>query len=96
MGLEFELIHEDINKGAVLLFHGLTGTPFELKKYAQFLFNKGYDVYAPCLPGHGDRVNEIYTVKYQDWINFVEEKFLQLNEKYENIYKGRWFRNDNT
>jgi len=86
MGLEFELIHEDINKGAVLLFHGLTGTPFELKKYAQFLFNKGYDVYAPCLPGHGDRVNEIYTVKYQDWINFVEEKFLQLNEKYENIF----------
>jgi len=87
MGLEFELIHEDNqNKGAVLLFHGLTGTPFELKKYAQFLFKQGYDVFAPCLPGHGDKVAEIYTVKYQDWLNFVEGEFLRLNEKYENIF----------
>ena len=74
MGLEFELIHEDNQKSAVLLLHGLTGTPFELKKYAQFLFNQGYDVYAPCLPGHGDRVSEIYTVTYQDWLCFVENK----------------------
>ena len=87
MGLEFELIHEDNqNKGAVLLFHGLTGTPFELKKYAQFLFKQGYDVFAPCLPGHGDKVDEIYTVKYQDWLNFVDYEFLKLNEKYENIF----------
>ena len=86
MGLEFELLHEDINKGVVLLFHGLTGTPFELKKYAQFLFNQGYDVYAPCLPGHGGRAAEIYTVKYQDWLCFVEEKFLELTKKYENIF----------
>ena len=86
MGLEFELIHEDSKKSAVILFHGLTGTPFELKKYAQFLFNQGYDVYAPCLPGHGDRVSEIYTVKYQDWLNFVEEKFLDLDKKYDNVF----------
>ncbi|MBQ8476149.1 alpha/beta hydrolase, partial [bacterium] len=86
MDLEFELIQEKSSKGAVLLFHGLTGTPFELKKYAQYLFNKGYDVYAPCLPGHGDRVFEIYTVKYQDWLKFVEDKFLELSKKYENIF----------
>ena len=86
MGLEFELLHDDINKGAVLLLHGLTGTPFELKKYAQFLYNQGYDIFVPCLPGHGDRVSEIYTVKYQDWTDFVEEKFLKLNETYNNVF----------
>ena len=86
MGLEFELIHQDFSKGAVMLLHGLTGTPFELKKYAQALYNQGYDVFAPCLPGHGDRVSEIYTVKYQDWLNFVEEQFLKINEKYENVF----------
>ena len=86
MGLEFELKHENKPTCAVLLFHGLTGSPFELKKYAQFLFKQGYDVYAPCLPGHGDKVDEIYTVKYQNWLNFVEEEFLKLSEKYENIF----------
>ena len=86
MGLEFELKHEDNKLGAVLLFHGLTGTPFELKKYAQFLFKQGYDVYAPCLPGHGDRVDEIYTVKYQDWLEFAYKKFNELYLKYDEVY----------
>ena len=40
----------------------------------------------PCLPGHGDRVSEIYTVKYQDWLFFVEEQFLKLNKTYDNIF----------
>ncbi len=84
MELEFELKHENKPSCAVLLLHGLTGTPFELKKYAQALYNQGYDVYTPCLPGHGDKVQEIYTVKYQDWLNFVEEKFSELD--YENIF----------
>ena len=87
MELNFRLIHEDIKpKGAVLLFHGLTGSPFELKKYGQFLFNEGYDVYADCLPGHGEKFNEIYTVKYTDWLEFAYEQFSNLKEKYENVF----------
>jgi len=87
MSLNFIFIHEDVKpKGAVLLFHGLTGSPFELKKYGQFLYNNGYDVYAECLPGHGEKFDEIYTVKYQDWLDFAYLKFLQLNEKYEKVF----------
>ena len=90
MTLDFELVHEDrgeqrSNK-AVLLFHGLTGSPFELKKYGQFLYNNGYDVYADCLPGHGDKVQEIYTVKYTDWLGFAYNKFEELSQKYEDVF----------
>lgn len=88
MTLDFELIHEkeDNPKGAVLLFHGLTGSPFELKKYGQHLFKCGYDVYAECLPGHGERWEEIYTVTYQDWLDFAYSKFQDLKAKYENVF----------
>ena len=87
MTLDFILKHEDIKpKAAVLLLHGLTGTPFELKKYAQNLYNKGYDVYAPCLPGHGDKVQEIYTVKYQDWLEFAYSEFEKIESKYEKVF----------
>ena len=73
MSFDIEFIHnEDKPKGAVLLFHGLTGSPFELKKYAQFLYNHGYDVFAECLPGHGEKFNGIYTVKYQDWLAWLQ------------------------
>ena len=90
MTLDFELVHEDREEGhsykAVLLFHGLTGSPFELKKYGQFLYNNGYDVYANCLPGHGDSVQEIHYVKYTDWLDFAYNKFEELSRKYDDIF----------
>jgi len=87
MSLDFELIHEDIEpKGVVLLFHGLTGSPFELKKYGQFLYNNGYDIYADCIPGHGDNFEDIYTVTYQDWLNFAYGRFEFLKSKYEKVF----------
>lgn len=87
MALDFELIHKDKNcRRAILLFHGLTGSPYELKKYGQFLYNHGYDVFADCIPGHGNKVDEIYTVSYIDWLNFAYGKFEQLNSKYDEVY----------
>ena len=87
MSLDFILRHEDLKpKGAILLFHGLTGSPFELKKYGQFLFNNGYDVYAQCLPGHGDNFEEIYTIKYEDWLNFAYSAFQTIKAEYDNVY----------
>ena len=87
MTLDFELIHDDIEpKGAVLLFHGLTGSPFELKKYGQFLYKNGYDIYADCIPGHGDNFEDIYTVTYQDWLSFAYSKFEYLKAKYDEVF----------
>lgn len=86
MSLNFILKHDNNSKGAVLLFHGLTGSPFELKKYGQFLYDNGYDVFAECLPGHGEKFDEIYTVKYQDWLNFAYSSFEELSSKYENVF----------
>lgn len=87
MALDFILKHDDIkSKGAVLLFHGLTGSPFELKKYGQFLYDNGYDVFAECLPGHGEKFEEIYTVKYQDWLDFAYSRFEKLKSEYDNVF----------
>lgn len=86
MTLNFELIHESSCKKAVLLFHGMTGSPFELKKFGQFLYANGYDVYADCLPGHGDKVEEIYTVKYQNWLDFAYSRFRDLKSEYEEVF----------
>lgn len=87
MSLNFEFIHEDEKpKAAVLLFHGLTGSPYELKKYGVFLFQNGYDVFAECLPGHGEKFEEIYTVKYQDWLDFAYLRFSELKKEYSQVF----------
>lgn len=87
MAQGFEFIQEE-NKynRAVLLFHGMTGSPYEMKKYGQYLLKLGYDVYADSLPGHGDKVEEIHTVSYHDWINYACNRFEELSKKYDEVF----------
>lgn len=86
MSLDFELKHEIKPKKAVLLFHGMTGSPFELKKYGQFLHSHGYDVFSYCLPGHGDKVDDIIKTTYNDWLNAAYRDFERLKEDYEQVF----------
>ena len=46
-------IYYDGNKGAVLLLHGLTGSPYTFGPLARRLADEGYEAAAPLLPGHG-------------------------------------------
>ena len=85
---DFELVHENSSNKAVLLFHGMTGTPFEMKKYASFLFKNGFDVYCYCLPGHGNHPVSIYCVSWKDWIEFSKEKFSEHRSKYDYFFLG--------
>ena len=88
--IDFELLHndkeDDIDKKAVLLFHGLTGSPFEMKKYGEFLFKNGYDVFCYSFPGHGERIKEIETVTWHDWCNFAQDKYDSLRHNYKYFF----------
>lgn len=38
---------------AVLLLHGMTGSPHEMRPLGEFLAERGFRVHCPLLPGHG-------------------------------------------
>ena len=83
---DIEFVHISPSKNAVLMFHSLTGTPYELQKYAKVLFEEGYDVYSYTLAGHiGHKIN-IYEVKYEDWIEDAIIKYNNLKGRYENLF----------
>lgn len=89
-GIDFELLHDEItdkkDKKAVLLFHGMTGSPFEMKKYGEFLFKNGYDVFCYSFPGHGERISEIETVTWHDWCDFAQGKYSKLRLNYNQFF----------
>ncbi|MCQ2753629.1 MAG: alpha/beta fold hydrolase [bacterium] len=85
-GIDFELLHDSPTKKAVLLFHGLTGSPFEMKKYGAFLFSQGYDVFCYSFPGHGERISEIQTATWVDWCEFAQSKYDELRPKYDKFF----------
>ena len=86
--LDFEFKHEKSCKRAVLLFHGMTGSPFEMKKLGRALFEADFDVFCYCLPGHGTSPISIKTVKWEDWYTDSTSHYRDLSKKYDEVFLG--------
>jgi len=67
--LSFRL--EGTNGKGVLLIHGLTGVPAEMKWVGKALNKQGYTVYAPLLAGHGVDEATLTKTHWQDWLESV-------------------------
>ena len=85
--LDFEFKHESC-KRAVLLFHGMTGSPFEMKKLGKALFEADFDVFCYCLPGHGTSPISIKTVRWEDWYIDSTSHYRALSKAYDEVYLG--------
>ena len=86
--LDFKFIHETRCKRAVLLFHGMTGSPFEMKKMGRALHEANFDVYCYCLPGHGTSPINIKTVTWKHWYDESVQHYKELTQNYEEVYLG--------
>lgn len=64
---------------AVLLLHGFTGSPWEVRPLGEALAARGYRVRGIRLPGHGSAPEAMQQVSYRDWEQAVEEAFLSLS-----------------
>jgi len=65
------LLHNSLSKIGVLLIHGLMAAPEEVRQWADFLYSKGFTVYAPRLSGHGTSASDLSTKGYDDWMESV-------------------------
>ncbi|MCA2979375.1 MAG: alpha/beta fold hydrolase [Myxococcaceae bacterium] len=58
---------------AVLLLHGFTGSPWEVRPLAESLADRGFFVRAPRLPGHGTTPEAMCWVTRHDWLRAADE-----------------------
>jgi len=63
----FELVPEHIQGGALLL-HGLTDSPYSLRRIGEILQSKGFYVLGLRLPAHGTVPEALTKVHWEDWI----------------------------
>lgn len=54
-------------KTGILLIHGFTGTPSEMRPMGDYFKEKGYTVYAPLLAGHGKSPEDLEQTGWRDW-----------------------------
>lgn len=74
------------NKNGVLLIHGLTGTPNEMRIVAKGLNKAGFTVYAMQLAGHCGDEADLCKTTWVDWYKSVEEAADYLAKEVDNVF----------
>lgn len=59
----------------VLMIHGLTGAPAEMRPLAKSLHRAGYAIDAPQLAGHGQDRQALLKTTWRDWLDSVCEAY---------------------
>ncbi|MFW6136074.1 MAG: alpha/beta hydrolase [Chloroflexota bacterium] len=72
----------------VLLIHGFTGSPPEMRLLGDYLHEQGFTVLAPLLPGHGTSVDDMNECEWTDWTGAAEEAFQDLRSRCETVFVG--------
>lgn len=71
---------------AVLLVHGLTGAPGEMKFLAKRLHRRGLSVAAPLLAGHGVDERHLLRTGWRDWLDSLRGPFERLLADHDSVY----------
>jgi carboxylesterase len=72
----------------VLLIHGFTSTPTEMRLLGAFLAEHGYAVSAPLLPGHGTEPADLNRQRWQDWVQEARRAYQDLASRTAEILVG--------
>jgi carboxylesterase len=72
----------------VLLIHGFTGAPVEMRMVGDYLHQQGYTVAGPLLPGHGTTVEDMNRSKWTDWTDHAEQALADLRAHCETVFVG--------
>ncbi|MNR98707.1 Carboxylesterase [compost metagenome] len=80
-----EFLYEGGSTG-VLLIHGLTGTPNEMRLLGKGLHRAGYTVYGMQLAGHCGSADDLIATNWQDWYESVRVAADFLRTKVDRIF----------
>jgi carboxylesterase len=70
----------------VLLVHGFTGTPKEMRWMGEYLNGQGFTTLGVRLTGHATTPEDMIHSNYTDWLASVEDGYHLLSGAVENIY----------
>ena len=85
IGLPYEIHPSHKGPEAVLVLHGYTGAPGELRFMAEHLGAGGFAVAVPRLPGAGTDLSDLSTTSRHDWIRRSYDAWLDLRSRYRRV-----------
>jgi carboxylesterase len=74
------------SKKAIIFVHGFPSTPATFKFVIPEAEERGYDVFAPLLPGFGTDKDEFLKTNFTQWYAYLRDFYLDKRKKYEKVY----------
>lgn len=74
------------NNTGILLIHGFTGTPSELRLLGEYLRDRGYTVKGILLKGHGTTLEDMRKCSYRDWMRGAVEGYKSLKQECDEVF----------
>lgn len=87
MNKEVEFTFQGDRRG-VLLVHGLTGTPNEMRLLGKGLNRAGFTVHGVQLAGHCGTEDDLLATSWQDWYRSVEDAAESMREHCDHLFVG--------
>lgn len=86
---EFVMPGTGINaRTGVLLIHGLTGTPAEMRLLGKGLNKQGFTVYGVQLAGHCGSMEDLVAACWGDWLASLESGLLRFGQLVDHVVVG--------
>lgn len=74
-------------KGCLLLHGGGGGTAWDLKEFCKKLYsNTGMTIWLPALKGFGTKPEDLYDIKFADWMTDTREGLEKLHQDCQSIF----------
>jgi carboxylesterase len=81
-----DIVLPGLLRRTVILVHGLTGTPNEMRYLAFYLNKEGYSVICPRLANHGQPLHILKRTTWEDLYGSLRRAFLEALETGDRIY----------
>lgn len=81
----FSLLHNDKPDECWLIIQGYRGYPGEFVRPAVELYEAGFDVFVPRLPGHGTSRKDFIASHGKDWIRYSRNAAEDLKRRYSKV-----------
>ncbi len=76
------------NSTGILLIHGFTATPGEIRPLAEYFRRAGFSVAGPLLPGHFTSPEDLNRRIWQEWAAAVDQSYQLLRSTCKNTFVG--------
>ncbi len=83
--VEKNILLQDHKTTGVVLIHGLTGAPTEMKPLEKYMRKLGFEVENVCLAGHGAGHAEIIASSWTEWVDSARQAVQRMLKSFDQV-----------